>query len=48
MSKIKVAVLGCTGMVGQAFIWLLAGHKQFELSFLALLPKGITGFMEMR
>lgn len=35
MSKIKVAVLGCTGVVGQVFLWLLSAHKQFELSFLS-------------
>ena len=34
MTKIKVGILGCTGMVGQAFMWLLAHHKQFDISFL--------------
>jgi aspartate-semialdehyde dehydrogenase len=34
MTKIKVGILGCTGMVGQAFLWLLANHNQFEISFL--------------
>jgi aspartate-semialdehyde dehydrogenase len=35
MKKIKVAILGSTGMVGQAFVWLLAGHDRFEISFLS-------------
>lgn len=30
--KAKVAVLGATGMVGQRFIQLLAGHPSFELT----------------
>ncbi|MFW5936256.1 MAG: aspartate-semialdehyde dehydrogenase [Candidatus Hadarchaeota archaeon] len=35
MSKLKVAVLGATGMVGQKFIQLLSGHPWFELESLA-------------
>lgn len=35
MKKIKVAILGCTGLVGQQFARLLAGHPYFELSFLS-------------
>ncbi len=35
MKKIKVAVLGATGMVGQRFISLLEGHPFFELTDLA-------------
>lgn len=34
MKKMKAGILGCTGMVGQAFVWLLAGHNQFDISFL--------------
>lgn len=34
MRKRKVAVLGATGMVGQRFISLLAGHPWFELTAL--------------
>ena len=30
-SRIPVAVLGATGMVGQRFIELLSGHPWFEL-----------------
>lgn len=30
--KINAAVLGATGMVGQVFLYLLAGHQRFELS----------------
>ena len=30
MSKIKVAVLGATGMIGQRFIQLLEDHPWFE------------------
>ncbi|MFV2040442.1 MAG: aspartate-semialdehyde dehydrogenase [Candidatus Hydrothermarchaeales archaeon] len=35
MKKIKVAVLGATGMVGQRFISLLEGHPFFELTDIA-------------
>ncbi len=35
MDKIKVAVLGATGMVGQRFIQLLENHPFFELTELA-------------
>ena len=32
MNKIKVAVLGATGMIGQRFVQLLEDHPYFELS----------------
>lgn len=32
---VKVGVLGATGMVGQRFISLLAGHPDFEIAALA-------------
>jgi aspartate-semialdehyde dehydrogenase len=32
MAKIKVAVLGATGMIGQRFIQLLEDHPQFEMA----------------
>ena len=35
MSKMKVAILGATGMVGQQFVRLLDGHPQFEVCALA-------------
>jgi len=35
MDKIKVGILGATGMVGQRFIQLLEGHPWFEVSSLA-------------
>ena len=35
MEKYKVGVVGCTGMVGQRFITLLAGHPWFEITALA-------------
>jgi aspartate-semialdehyde dehydrogenase len=35
MKRIKVAVLGATGMVGQRFLSLLEGHPYFELTDLA-------------
>ncbi len=35
MDKVKVAVLGATGMVGQRFIQLLSSHPWFEVSYLA-------------
>jgi aspartate-semialdehyde dehydrogenase len=34
MKKIKVAVLGCTGLVGRQFVRLLDDHPYFELSCL--------------
>src|SRR3990167_7461548 len=37
-SKLKVGVLGATGMVGQRFISLLANHPWFELTTLAASP----------
>ena len=35
MEKIKVAVLGCTGIVGQVFLWLLDQHEWFEVAYLS-------------
>ena len=35
MNKIKVGILGATGMVGQRFIQLLDGHPWFEITELA-------------
>ncbi|MPY88429.1 MAG: aspartate-semialdehyde dehydrogenase [Luteitalea sp.] len=35
MSRIDVGVLGATGMVGQQFVRLLAGHPWFRLTWLA-------------
>jgi aspartate-semialdehyde dehydrogenase len=29
MAKVKVAVLGATGMIGQRFVQLLEDHPQF-------------------
>ncbi len=34
-SKIKAAVVGCTGIVGQRFVRLLDGHPDFELAAVA-------------
>ncbi|HET9478539.1 MAG TPA: aspartate-semialdehyde dehydrogenase [Pyrinomonadaceae bacterium] len=34
-SKFRVGILGATGMVGQRFIQLLAGHPQFEVTAVA-------------
>jgi aspartate-semialdehyde dehydrogenase len=34
IKKLKTAVLGCTGLVGQQFVRMLNGHPFFELSFL--------------
>jgi len=36
--KLKVGVLGATGMVGQRFVSLLANHPWFELSLVAASP----------
>ena len=35
MSKVKVGILGATGMVGQRFVQLLANHPWFEVAELA-------------
>lgn len=35
MVKFKVGIIGCTGMVGQRFITLLADHPWFEITTLA-------------
>jgi len=35
MAKLKVGVLGATGMVGQQYIRLLEGHPWFEVSYVA-------------
>jgi aspartate-semialdehyde dehydrogenase len=32
--KIKVAVIGATGAVGQVFMWMLSDHPWFELSYI--------------
>ena len=39
MKKIKVGILGATGMVGQRFTLLLADHPWFELVVLAASPR---------
>jgi aspartate-semialdehyde dehydrogenase len=39
MEKIKVGVLGATGMVGQRYIKLLENHPWFEVSFVAASPR---------
>jgi len=39
MSKLKVGVLGATGMVGQRFVSLLADHPWFELVAVAASPR---------
>jgi len=39
MTKIKCALLGSTGVVGQAFVSLLAHHPYFQLSLLAASAK---------
>ena len=38
MKKIKVGVIGATGMVGQNYITLLAQHPWFEVSYVAASP----------
>ena len=37
--KIKVGVLGATGMVGQRYIKLLEDHPWFEVSYVAASPR---------
>ena len=38
-SKIKVGVLGATGMVGQRYIKLLEDHPWFEVTYVAASPR---------
>jgi aspartate-semialdehyde dehydrogenase len=35
VNKVDVALLGATGIVGQVFLWILANHDYFKLSFVA-------------
>ena len=37
-SKLRVGVLGATGMVGQNYLRLLAEHPWFEVAYLAASP----------
>ena len=46
MEKIKVAILGATGMVGQRFIEALAGHPYFEVGALVASAKREGGRYE--
>ena len=39
MDKFKVAILGCTGLVGQRFVQLLANHPFFEIEALVASEK---------
>ncbi len=39
MRKLRVGILGATGMVGQQYIRLLEGHPWFEVSYLAASPR---------
>jgi aspartate-semialdehyde dehydrogenase len=34
MEKIKVAVIGSTGAVGQVFMWMLSDHQWFEITYI--------------
>ena len=37
--KLKVGIIGATGMVGQNYLGLLAGHPWFEVAYLAASPR---------
>ena len=39
MEKLKVGIIGATGMVGQRFIMLLTGHPYFEITALVAGPR---------
>ena len=39
MKRLRVGIIGATGMVGQQFIKLLAGHPWFEVTCLAASPR---------
>ncbi|NQT61003.1 MAG: aspartate-semialdehyde dehydrogenase [Bacteroidetes bacterium] len=34
MDKIKVAIIGATGAVGQVFMWMLSNHEWFEIEYI--------------
>jgi aspartate-semialdehyde dehydrogenase len=38
VEKVRVGLLGCTGIVGQVFVWMLSDHDWFELSFISASP----------
>ena len=38
-NKLKVGIIGATGMVGQNYLRLLAGHPWFEVAYLAASPR---------
>ena len=38
-NKLKVGVLGATGMVGQRYIKLLENHPWFEVTYVAASPR---------
>ena len=39
MKKLRVGIIGATGMVGQRFITLLDGHPYFEITALVASPR---------
>ena len=39
VKKLKVGIIGATGMVGQNYLRLLAGHPWFEVAYLAASPR---------
>ena len=39
MQKLKVGIIGATGMVGQRFIMLLSEHPYFEITALVASPR---------
>ena len=39
MNKLKVGIIGATGMVGQRFIMLLNEHPYFEITALVASPR---------
>ena len=39
MERLKVGVLGATGMIGQNYIRLLESHPWFEVAYVAASPK---------
>ena len=40
--KLKVGILGGTGMVGQRFISLLENHPWFEVTTIAASPRSVS------
>ena len=44
-NRIPVGVLGATGMVGQRYIYLLANHPWFEVTYVAASSESLADWL---